>query len=77
LCLRISFVLYWRKTVGAKAAHRTLVKMTPEQQGSISPTFYEQLLPQYSCAKKYKPNIASTAVSKTFIGKAARKMLVN
>jgi hypothetical protein len=53
--------------------------MTPEQQGSISPTFYEQLLSQYSCPKKYKPNIASTkkAASKTFIQKAARKMLVN
>ncbi len=29
LCLRFRFVLYWRKTVGAKAAHRTLVKLTP------------------------------------------------
>ncbi len=28
-CLRFRFVLYKRKTVGAKAAHRTLVKLTP------------------------------------------------
>jgi hypothetical protein len=27
LCLRFRFVLYWRKTVGAKAEHRTLVKL--------------------------------------------------
>ncbi len=29
LCLHFRFVLYWRKTVGAKAAHRTYVKLTP------------------------------------------------
>jgi hypothetical protein len=29
LCLRFRFVLYWRKTVGAKAARRMLVKLTP------------------------------------------------
>jgi hypothetical protein len=28
LCLRFRFVLYWRKTVSAKAAHRTLMKLT-------------------------------------------------
>jgi hypothetical protein len=28
LCLPFRFVLYWRKTVGEKAAHRTLVKLT-------------------------------------------------
>jgi hypothetical protein len=29
LCLQFRFVLYWRKTVGAKAVHRMLVKLTP------------------------------------------------
>ena len=29
LCLHLSFVLYWRKTTGVKAARRTLVKLTP------------------------------------------------
>ncbi len=29
LCLHFRFVLYWCKTVGAKAACRTLVKLTP------------------------------------------------
>ncbi len=29
LSLHFRFVLYWRKTVGAKVAHRTLVKLTP------------------------------------------------
>jgi hypothetical protein len=29
-------------------------------KGSISPTFYEQLLRQYSSAKKYKRKIVST-----------------
>jgi hypothetical protein len=29
LCLSYRFVLYWRKTVGAKAARRTLVKLIP------------------------------------------------
>ncbi len=28
-CLRSRFVLYWRKTVGAKAACRTLMKLNP------------------------------------------------
>jgi hypothetical protein len=26
----LGFVLYWRKTVGAKAVHRKLVKLTPD-----------------------------------------------
>jgi hypothetical protein len=26
--------------------------------GSISPTFYDQFLRQYSCTKKYKPKMA-------------------
>ncbi len=29
MCLHFRFVLYWHKTVGAKDAHRTLVKLTP------------------------------------------------
>ncbi len=29
LCLRLSFVLYWRKTVGAKAVRRPLMKLNP------------------------------------------------
>jgi hypothetical protein len=29
LCLRFRFVLYWCKTVGAKAASRTLMKLSP------------------------------------------------
>ncbi len=29
LCLHFRFVLYWHKTVGTKAARRTLVKLTP------------------------------------------------
>jgi hypothetical protein len=29
LCLRFGFVLYWRKTVGAKAALRMLMKLSP------------------------------------------------
>jgi hypothetical protein len=33
LCLRFRFVLYWRETVGAKAAHRMLVKLTPGLEG--------------------------------------------
>ncbi len=32
LCLRFKFVLYWPKSVGAKGAHRTLVKLTPARQ---------------------------------------------
>ncbi len=30
LCLDFRFVLYWRKTVDAKAVRRTLVKLTPD-----------------------------------------------
>jgi hypothetical protein len=33
LCLRFRFVLYWRKPTGAKAARRTLVKLTPGVRG--------------------------------------------
>ena len=29
LCLSFRFVLYWRKTVGAKAVRRMLVKLNP------------------------------------------------
>ncbi len=29
LCLHLSFVLYWSKTTGVKAARRTLMKLTP------------------------------------------------
>ncbi len=29
LCLRFRFVLYWRKSTGAKAAWRTLMKLSP------------------------------------------------
>ncbi len=29
LCLHFRFVLYWRKTVGAKAARRMLMKLSP------------------------------------------------
>jgi hypothetical protein len=44
LCLRFRFVLYWRKPTGAKAARRTLVKLTPgddkrnERKNEISNT---------------------------------------
>ncbi len=34
LCLHFRFVLYWRKTVGAKAVRRTLLKLSP---GGIRP----------------------------------------
>ncbi len=30
LCLHFRLVLYWNKTVGAKAAHRRLVKLSPD-----------------------------------------------
>ncbi len=33
LCLCFRFVLYWRKTVGAKAVFRTLMKLNPGGQG--------------------------------------------
>jgi hypothetical protein len=32
LCLHFSFVLYWRKPTGAKAAREMLVKLTPDQR---------------------------------------------
>ena len=30
-CLQFGFVIFWRKDFGAKAAHKMLVKLTPEQ----------------------------------------------
>ncbi len=39
LCLSFRFVLYWCKTVDAKAACRTLVKLTPGCDGHFSFTF--------------------------------------
>ncbi len=35
LCLHFRFVLYWRKPTGAKAAHRTLMKLTPDYRRQI------------------------------------------
>ncbi len=32
MCLHFRFVLYWRKPTGAKAAHRTLMKLSPGGQ---------------------------------------------
>jgi hypothetical protein len=29
LCLQFGFVIFWRKDFGAKAAHKSLVKLTP------------------------------------------------
>jgi hypothetical protein len=37
LCLHFRFLLYWRKTVGAKAARKTLVKLSPEDLVDNSP----------------------------------------
>jgi hypothetical protein len=34
----LGFVLYWRKTVGAKAAGRMLVKLNPGHRADISST---------------------------------------
>jgi hypothetical protein len=30
MCLQFGFVIFWRKDFGAKAAHKTLVKLTPD-----------------------------------------------
>jgi hypothetical protein len=30
MCLQFGFVIFWRKDFGAKAAHKMLVKLTPE-----------------------------------------------
>jgi hypothetical protein len=33
MCLKFGFVIFWQKDIGAKAAHKMLVKLTP---GGIS-----------------------------------------
>jgi len=35
-CLQFGFVIFWQKDFGAKAAHKMLVKLTPD---STIPTF--------------------------------------
>jgi len=35
LCLRFRFVFYWRKTVGAKAVRRMLMKSKPNKEMGI------------------------------------------
>jgi len=35
MCLQFGFVLFWQKDFGTKAAHKMLVKLTPD--GSTSP----------------------------------------
>jgi hypothetical protein len=30
LCLQFGFVIFWQKDFGAKAAHKMLVKLTPD-----------------------------------------------
>ncbi len=30
MCLQFGFVIFWRKDFGAKAAHKMLLKLTPE-----------------------------------------------
>ncbi len=30
MCLQFGFVIFWQKDFGAKAAHKMLVKLTPE-----------------------------------------------
>jgi len=36
-------VSFWQKNIGAKAAFKMLMKLTTKRQGTIEPTFYEQL----------------------------------
>jgi hypothetical protein len=31
MCLQLGFVIFWQKDFGAKAAHKMLVKLTPEK----------------------------------------------
>jgi hypothetical protein len=30
MCLQFGFVIFWQKDIGAKAAHKMLVKLTPD-----------------------------------------------
>jgi hypothetical protein len=32
MCLQFGFIVFWRKDFGTKAAHKMLVKLTPEWQ---------------------------------------------
>jgi hypothetical protein len=32
MCLQFEFVIFWRKDLGTKAAHKMLVKLTPGRQ---------------------------------------------
>jgi hypothetical protein len=34
MCLQLEFVIFWRKDFGAKAAHKMLVKLTPEEMAA-------------------------------------------
>jgi hypothetical protein len=55
LCLLFSFVLYWCKTVGAKAVHRTLLKLNPGVNFAI--ILRAAFAPIFFSTKKYKPKM--------------------
>jgi hypothetical protein len=42
MCLQCGFVIFWQKDLGAKAAHKMSVKLTPG--GSMGPGYVLQLL---------------------------------
>ncbi len=52
LCLHFGFVLYWRMTVGSKAAHRTLVNLTPCRKYFVK--FSEHLIKNHCNESKLK-----------------------
>jgi len=53
MCLQFSFVIFWQKDFGAKAAHKMLVKLTPS--GSMVTIFISQL----SLSKKFTQMLIS------------------
>jgi hypothetical protein len=52
LCLRFRFLLYWRKTVGTKAVHIMLMKLTP---GVNFTNILRDYLPNLFEPKMFKP----------------------
>ena len=39
MCLQFGFVIFWRKEFGAKAAHKMLMKLTPDDLEKIDQFF--------------------------------------
>jgi hypothetical protein len=54
MCLQFGFVIFWRKDFGAKAAHKMLVKLTPDGITNLNYKLSHFLTTNYFFAERRK-----------------------